>query len=91
MSNRELVIAALGDLPEDASFEEMVEHIRIIAAIREGQADLRAGRFITHEEMKRRIAERTADMIRRGEEAADAGRLVSHEEVKARVAKWFTR
>ena len=56
MTNKELVIWAMEDLPADASLDDIIERIETLAAIREGQADIEAGRFITNEEMKRRSA-----------------------------------
>ena len=56
MTNKELVIQAMDDLPDEATVDEIVERIETLAAIREGQADVEAGRFITNEEMKQRSA-----------------------------------
>jgi predicted transcriptional regulator len=53
MTNKELVIRAMEDLPDEATFEDILERIETLAAIREGQADIDAGRFVTNEEMKR--------------------------------------
>lgn len=44
---------ALSGLPENASLEEIIEELRIIAAIKRGRADIAAGRTKTHEEAKR--------------------------------------
>ena len=41
---------ALRRLPEDASFEEISEELRIMASIRRGRADITAGRTKTQEE-----------------------------------------
>ena len=56
MSTKELVIEAVRDLPEAATFDEILEHLATLAAICEGQADVKAGRVISHEEMKKRVA-----------------------------------
>jgi hypothetical protein len=56
MTNKELVIQAMDDLPDGASMDEIIDRIETLAAIREGQADMEAGRFISNEEMKRRTA-----------------------------------
>ena len=61
MSNKELVLDALKQMPEDASLEEISEEIAILAAIKRGEDDIAAGRVISHEEMKKRIAEWTSD------------------------------
>ena len=60
MSNKELAIEAVRDLPEGATFDEILEHLAILAAICQGQEDVKNGRVISHEEMKRRVATWTA-------------------------------
>jgi predicted transcriptional regulator len=56
MSNKEAVIEALRDLPEEASFEAIIEHLLTLAAIRRGEEDADAGRVVPHDEIKKRIA-----------------------------------
>ena len=56
MSNKDMVLDAIRSLPDDATWEEIVEHLHILASIREGQEDIEAGRFISHEEMKKLVA-----------------------------------
>ncbi len=56
MSNKEAVIEALREVPDEASFEEIVEHLTTLAAIRRGEQDADAGRMITHDELKKWIA-----------------------------------
>ena len=56
MSNKEMVLEAVRSLSENASWEDIVEHLHFLAAIREGQQDIDAGRFISHEEMKKLAA-----------------------------------
>jgi predicted transcriptional regulator len=56
MSNKEAVIEALRELPDEASFEEIMEHIATLAAIRRGEQDADSGRVISHDEVKKRIA-----------------------------------
>ena len=56
MSNKEIVLEAVRNLPDDASLEAIVEHLHILAAIREGQEDIQAGRFVSHEDMKKMVA-----------------------------------
>jgi predicted transcriptional regulator len=60
MSTKDLVIDAVRDLPEGATFDEILEHLAILAAICQGQQDAKAGRVISHEEMKRRADSWTA-------------------------------
>jgi len=56
MSNKQIVIDALERMPESLTLQEISEEIAILAAIRKGQAEIAAGRGITHEEAKRRAA-----------------------------------
>jgi predicted transcriptional regulator len=56
MSNKEAVIEALRDLPEEVSFEAIIEHLTTLAAIRRGEEDADAGRVIPHDEVQKRIA-----------------------------------
>jgi predicted transcriptional regulator len=55
MSNKEIVIEAIRQLPEQASFEEIAEEVAILAAIRKGEEDADAGRTIPHDEVKKRL------------------------------------
>lgn len=57
MSNKERVIETVRELPDEATFEEILEQITILAALREGEADADAGRVIAHEEIKKRISQ----------------------------------
>lgn len=52
---RELAISLIRDLPKEVSLEDISEEIAILAAIKRGQEDIKAGRFTTHEELKRQI------------------------------------
>jgi predicted transcriptional regulator len=56
MSNKEMALEAVRSLPDDAKWGDIIEHLHILAAIREGQDDIEAGRFISHEEMKNLVA-----------------------------------
>ena len=56
MSNKQAVLEAVRELPDEATFEEILEHIAIVAAIRRGEEASAAGRVIPHEDVKKRIA-----------------------------------
>lgn len=56
MSTKELVIEKVREMPDEASFAEILEELAILAAIQEGRDDIQAGRFISHEEMKKQVA-----------------------------------
>jgi predicted transcriptional regulator len=55
MSNKEIVIEAIRQLPELVSFEEIAEEIAILAAIQKGECDADAGRTVSHEDVKKRL------------------------------------
>ena len=56
-TDKQLARAALDRMPETATLEEMSEELAILAAIRQGEADIAAGRVVSHEEVIRRSAE----------------------------------
>jgi predicted transcriptional regulator len=55
MSDIDTVIEAVRQLPEHASFEEIVEEIAILAAIQKGERDANAGRVVSHDDVKKRL------------------------------------
>lgn len=58
ISTKELLTEFVRDLPEKITLAEAIEELQILAAIERGpQADSAAGRVVSHEEMKRKIAE----------------------------------
>ena len=57
ISTKELLTEFARDLPEKISLAEVIEELQIIDGIREGLRDVAEGRVISHDEMKRRIAE----------------------------------
>ncbi len=52
---RERVLEALQDLPDDATFDDAIERLVLLAKIDAGLAELDAGKGIPHEEVKRRL------------------------------------
>jgi predicted transcriptional regulator len=56
MSIKEAVLEAVRQLPDDAGFEDVLDQIETLAAIRRGEEDADAGRVVPHDEVKRRIA-----------------------------------
>ncbi|MBC8116088.1 MAG: hypothetical protein H7062_17000 [Candidatus Saccharimonas sp.] len=57
ISTKEFLTEFVRGLPEKITLAEAIEKLQILDGIREGQRDVAEGRVITHEEMKRRIAE----------------------------------
>jgi predicted transcriptional regulator len=55
MTDKQEVIDALRSLPEDTSLEEIIEELRIMAAVRRGRAAIAAGRTKTHEEVEQLV------------------------------------
>ena len=62
MSDKQMALEALRQLPESVTLEQISEEIAILAAIRRGVADADAGRVVSHEEVQRRT---TSDGARR--------------------------
>ena len=60
MSNKETVIEAVRNLPEDATLEEISEQIAILAAIRRGEKAIAEGKTVTHDVVKERSASWTS-------------------------------
>ena len=44
-------------MPEDASYDELSQEVKIVAALEEAEQDVRAGRVVSHEEAKRRLSQ----------------------------------
>jgi predicted transcriptional regulator len=55
MTDREIVLEAVHRLPEEASLQDISEELAFLAAVREGEQDLKDGRVVCNEEMKRRL------------------------------------
>ncbi len=60
MSNKELVLEAIRQMPEDITLEQISEEIAILAAIRRGEKAAEEGRLVPHDELKRRVASWTS-------------------------------
>ena len=59
MSTKELALNTIQELPDDASFKEIEERIRFLAAIEKGREDVRAGNVVPHEEVRDLLKEWT--------------------------------
>ena len=57
METKETVRALLDRLPDDCSIDDVLYHLYVIQAIENGQADSRAGRMMSHQQV--------ADTLRR--------------------------
>jgi predicted transcriptional regulator len=56
MSDKEMVMDVVRELPEESTLEEILEQVRILAALQRSAEDADAGRVISHEEVKKRAA-----------------------------------
>lgn len=53
--NKQRILDALDDLAEDASVEEAIERLYLLAKAEKGFSQLDAGQGLDHEEVKRRV------------------------------------
>jgi predicted transcriptional regulator len=53
MKDKQVAISTINKLPEDISMEEIAEELQIMAAIRKGKADVKAGRVKPHAEVEK--------------------------------------
>lgn len=60
MTPKQKTIQVLTTLPDDASYDQLQEEVKILAALEEAEADIREGRVVSHEEAKRRLAQWTS-------------------------------
>lgn len=54
-TTKDRIIAALRDLPQEATFEDAIERIVFLAKVEEGLAELDAGKGVPHDQVKRRF------------------------------------
>lgn len=52
---KQLALRAVEGLPDDATFEDAMERLYVLEKIARGQADIRAGRTVAHEEVVARF------------------------------------
>lgn len=55
-SAKALALDAIGALPDDADFEDVVERLQFVYEVQRGLDDLDAGRAVTQDEARRRMA-----------------------------------
>ncbi len=56
MSQKELALDALSQLPDDCTSEEIFEHLRFLLGVQKGIDQLDGGEGIPHEEVKKASA-----------------------------------
>jgi predicted transcriptional regulator len=52
MTSKEIAIKTIQGLPDSATWNDIEERIRFLAAIEEGLEDIKAGRVIPHQDVK---------------------------------------
>lgn len=57
MSSKELAIKTIQELPDDADWVVIEERIRFLAALERGLDDIRQGKVVPHEAVKRDLEE----------------------------------
>ncbi len=57
MTVKEQVLQAIQRLPDDIDVRDVAEEVAFLAAVLEAEEDIQAGRVISNEQMKARIAE----------------------------------
>ena len=53
MKDKQVAIQTISQLPEDASMAEIAEELQIMAAIRKGKTDVKAGRVKSHAQVEK--------------------------------------
>jgi len=56
MTEKEIVMQAVRELPDDCSIDDIADRIEFLAAVRKGFDQLDRGEGIPHEEIKRQLA-----------------------------------
>jgi len=56
VSQKEIVLDVISELPDEVSLEQIAEKIEFLAAIQKGMDQLDRGKGIPHEEVKRQLA-----------------------------------
>ena len=56
MSQKELVLEAIQELPDDVSLDQIADRVEFMAAIQKGIDDIDRGDTIPHEEIKKQLA-----------------------------------
>lgn len=56
VTEKDLATKIIESMPADSTLDEVLRELAFGASIQRGLADLEAGRFVTHEQMKKDIA-----------------------------------
>jgi len=55
-NGKQLAREVLDRMAESATLQEVIDELEILAALQQGEADIAAGRVVSHEEVERRSA-----------------------------------
>ena len=55
MSAKESVLQALHRLPDDIDYNDITEEIAFLAALRQAEDDIQAGKLVSNEEVRRKL------------------------------------
>jgi hypothetical protein len=56
MTTKESVLKAIGELPDDATLEEILDAVVLRLKVQRGRRQLAAGKGIAHEQVRERLA-----------------------------------
>jgi predicted transcriptional regulator len=56
MSDKQLAVEAILQLPDDAPMEEIARRVEFLAAVRKGMDEIERGQVVSHDEVKRQLA-----------------------------------
>ena len=56
MTTKEKLVSAVQDLPDDASFEDAIARLVLLAKIERGREQAEAGQTIPHDQLRDRVA-----------------------------------
>ncbi len=56
MTNKEIALKTIENLPDDASWDEIQDRINFVAAVRRGLQELNDGKEISHAQVKEEFA-----------------------------------
>jgi predicted transcriptional regulator len=56
MTTKEIAVKSIAELPDSATWEDIEERVRFLAAVDRGLEDIRQGKLIPHAEVKASLA-----------------------------------
>ena len=56
MNDKQLALETIRRLPDDVTIDDISERVEFLAAVRKGLDQIKQGKVVPHEEVKRRLA-----------------------------------